>query len=60
MIRTMLESITDRSVAGVKRSVKKDVEAGHVTAINQFLKHSFHWNYLLNFNSVFSTVNVKY
>jgi hypothetical protein len=54
-----LESITDRGTGGAKKSFKKDVELGHVTAINQFLKHSFYWNYLLNFNSAFSTVKVK-
>lgn len=51
MVRTMLESITDRSTVGVKRSVKKELESQQVTAINQFLKQSFYWNYLLNFNS---------
>uniref|UniRef100_A0A8W8L913 Cytoplasmic FMR1-interacting protein n=2 Tax=Magallana gigas TaxID=29159 RepID=A0A8W8L913_MAGGI len=50
MVRTMLESITDRSTVGVKRSVKKELESQQVTAINQFLKQSFYWNYLLNFN----------
>ncbi|XP_061164515.1 cytoplasmic FMR1-interacting protein 2-like [Saccostrea echinata] len=50
MVRTMLESITDRSAVGVKRSLKKELDPNHVTAINQFLKQSSYWNYLLNFN----------
>lgn len=51
MVRTMLESITDRGSVGVKRSVKKELEPPQVAAINEFLKQSFYWNYLLNFNS---------
>ena len=49
MVRTMLESlIADKS--GAKRSLRKDLDAASLQDIEKFHKHSFYWNYLLNFS----------
>ena len=52
MVRTMLESlISDRSSGGKsgKKTLRKDIDAKHLEAIEAFHTASFYWTYLLNF-----------
>lgn len=49
MVRTMLESLIAEK-SGTKRVLKKDIEDSYISAIEQFHKESFHWNYLINFS----------
>lgn len=55
MVRTMLESlIADKG--GSKKSMRSNLEIPHITAIENFHKTSFFWNYLLNFNESLHSV----
>merc|ERR1719266_3224923 len=49
MVRTMLESLIS-SKAGSKRTLRKDIDGAMLVKIDEFHKHSFYWNYLLNFS----------
>jgi len=49
MVRTMLESLT-ADKAGAKRTLRKDIDGAILMKIDDFHKHSFFWNYLLNFS----------
>lgn len=52
MLRTMLESlISDKAGKGTK-TLKKDLDGPTLTAIDAFLRSSFFYNYLLNFNEI--------
>ena len=51
MVRTMLESlIADKS--GGKKTLRKDIDVGHLMAIDVFHKASFFWSYLLSYNGL--------
>ena len=56
MVRTMLESlIADKS--GGKKTLRKEIDINHLQIIDNFLKTSFFWNYLLNFNGKYRQSN---
>ena len=58
MVRTMLESlIADKS--GGKKTMRKDIDAQHVAAIDTFHKTSFYWTYLLSYNGVIFHLHAK-
>ena len=59
MLRSMLESLVDKS--GGKKAPRKELDSQHVQAIENFLKVSFFWTHLIDFQGKeadgFSIVN---
>lgn len=54
LVRTMLELMIDQSSSSpAKHSFRKDIDSTTMAAIDNFLKHSFYWPYLLNFSGWF-------
>ncbi|KAG5449213.1 Cytoplasmic FMR1-interacting protein [Clonorchis sinensis] len=49
LVRTMLELMVDQTSSG-KNTMRKDLDATTLTAIEGFLRNSFYWPYLLNFS----------
>ena len=50
MLRSMLESLVDKS--GGKKAPRKEIDSQHVQTIENFLKVSFLWPYLLDFQGM--------
>ncbi|KAL7063158.1 hypothetical protein AAHC03_0794 [Spirometra sp. Aus1] len=49
LLRTMLELMVDQSSPS-KHSLRKEIDSTTLSLIENFLKHSFYWPYLLNFS----------
>lgn len=50
MVRTMLESLVSGKAHGDKSTLRKYIDGASFVAIENFLKESFYWQYLLNFS----------
>lgn len=50
MVRTMLESLVSGKAHGDKSTLRKYIDGPSFAAIEEFLKDSFYWPYLLNFS----------
>lgn len=50
MVRTMLESLVSGKAHGDKSTLRKYIDSTSFVAIENFLKSSFYWQYLLNFS----------
>ncbi len=48
MLRSMLESLVDKS--GGKKGLRKELDSQHIQSIENFLKVSFYWPYLIKFS----------
>lgn len=54
MVRTMLESLVSGKAHGDKSTLRKYIDGASFMAIENFLKDSFYWQYLLNFSQTLS------
>lgn len=54
MVRAMLESLVSGKAHGDKSTLKKYIDSSSFLAIENFLKESFYWKYLLNFSQTLS------
>ncbi|OON15300.1 cytoplasmic Fragile-X interacting family protein [Opisthorchis viverrini] len=59
LVRTMLELMVDQTSSG-KNTMRKDLDATTLTAIEGFLRNSFYWPYLLNFSANVPVVITDY
>lgn len=51
LVRTMLELMIDQASPAAKyHSLRKELDGNTMTLIENFLKNSFYWPYLLNFS----------
>lgn len=50
MVRTMLESLVSGKAHGDKSTLRKYIDSASFLTIENFLKESFYWQYLLNFS----------
>lgn len=54
IIRTMLESLVSGKAHGDKSTLRKYIDGASFVTIENFLKESFYWQYLLNFSQTLS------
>lgn len=54
MVRTMLESLVSGKAHGDKSTLRKYIDSTSFVSIENFLKESFYWQYLINFSQTLS------